>query len=221
MNFAFSAYPFFALGQTPGATFACDKRLGEAACSGEVYTGARRKRMAALAGAAALLIGMLAGSHRVYAATPTLTPGTYNVSAMFTSLTQLTPGSYCVPAVQNNFYSSLIYWFFTITYKGAGIAAEATFPVPANPTATPGPFVALLSLPPTPTGSRIQWSGKYLQKLLPVGGNFTRQTFTATLIATSRHSFLGKMSLKAFSDGPGNSCDIDFQYAAVFVGPLE
>jgi hypothetical protein len=172
--------------------------------------------VAAFAGPALLLIGGVTASHAIDAASTTLTRGTYNVSAFVTKFNST--GNFCFPTVQNGF--GLISLFY-ITYNGAGKAAEATIQVPFNPTSTPGPFMAFLSLPPTPTGSNKHWTGKYTEKLLPVGGKFTPQTFAATITATSPLSFLGTMTFGGFSDGPTQSCSISFQYAAVFVGPVK
>lgn len=168
-----------------------------------------------IARAAVLLVEVLTGLSPVDAAFPTLTPGTYSISALTTGFT-VQSGNFCFPGI-NTFGWNLSFY---ITYYGGGKVAKATIPVPANPTATPGPYVVVLSFPPTPTGTSVRWTGNYVEKLLPVGGKFTSQTLVATLRPTSTRSFLGTMTLNRFSSGPGQSCDISFQYSAVFVGPL-
>jgi len=169
--------------------------------------------IAGCAGAALLVIGALTTSRPARAVT--LTPGTYNVSGFVTSFTS--SGNFCFSYVKNDWGYVLSFY---MTYNGAGKAAAATIQVPFNPNPTPGPYMVFLSLPPTPTGTNPKWAGKYTEKLLPAGGNFSPQAFNATLKVTSALSFLGTMTLDAFSDGPNQSCTISFQYAAVFVGPV-
>lgn len=181
-----------------------------------------KAKVVALAGAAVLLVG--APSRPADA--ETLKPGTYIVTAYIApnSFTQ-TFGNFCFPNVENAY--GLIA-SFSITYNGAGKTATATIPVPfipavrSNPLA--GPFMAFLALPKTPqTGT--QWNGSYTEVLQPVDATFLPSPFTATLTVTSPLSFLGTMTLNAFSSGIPrdnlqNICNITLQYAAVFAGPV-
>jgi hypothetical protein len=182
-----------------------------------------KAKVASLTGAALSLVAGLAAPSSVNAAT--LTNGTYNVSAYISNFTPLGYTNYCFPNVENNFG---LVASFTIAYNGPGKAASATIPVPFVPplagSPVTGPFIVSLALPATPAGSATGWNGNYTETIQPNFGVSAASSFTATLVVVSPTSFVGTMTLDAFSSGGSitniwNECNVTLQYSAVYVGP--
>jgi hypothetical protein len=146
--------------------------------------------------------------------------GTYNVTAYITGFTPTAGTNFCFPNVE--FAYGLVSSFY-ITYHGPGKTAEASIPVPFVPKSgshpAAGPLVALLTLPPTPTGANTGWTGMFTEVLQPGGLTFPAAGFAATLVETGGYSFGGTMTLDTFVSGGVNSCSISFQYEAIITSP--